>query len=143
MYNLNKKGMSSVVQISLLTMLSVMAISMVWGYVSDLSNSLENQLSPSVDCISQKSDVANACVNSDGKVELSIDVGIEEKVSNLNINYFGESFSCGQTCGSCNIIDEQGRKKVYIDTQEDVNVQDDITASINGCLPETLTISQC
>ncbi|MEK6894504.1 MAG: hypothetical protein AABX10_03505 [Nanoarchaeota archaeon] len=143
MYNLSKKGMSSIIQVTLLMALSVMAISLVWGYVSDLSNSLENQLSPAVDCISQKSKAISACVNSDGKVELSIDVGIEEKISYLDINYIGESFSCGQTCGSCNIIDEQSRKKVYINTQEVVNLQDSISASINKCLPETLVISRC
>ncbi|MBM3231994.1 hypothetical protein FJZ21_01290 [Candidatus Pacearchaeota archaeon] len=142
MRNLNKKGMSSVVQISLLTILSVTAISMVWGYVSDFSNSL-NQLSPAVDCISQKSKLTSACVNSEGKVKLNIDVGLEEYIYNLNINYLEESFFCGQTCGSCSVIDEQGRKVIYINTQENVNLQDTITVSINKCLEETATISQC
>lgn len=143
MRNLNKKGLSSIVQVSLLTMLSVMAISMVWGYVSDLSSDFENQLSPAVDCISQESSIASACLNSQGKIELSIDVGIEERISSLDISYSEESFSCGQTCGSCSLVDEQGMKKVYVDTQENVNLQDSITASINKCLPETLTISSC
>lgn len=142
MSNLNKKGMASIVQVSLLIMLSVMAISLIWGYVSDLSNSLD-QLSPAVDCISQSSTVTRACVNSDGKVELSVDVGLEEKVSNLDINYLGQSFVCGQTCGSCSIIDSQGMKKVYLSTQNPASVQDSVTVSINKCLSQVLTLSAC
>lgn len=143
MSNLNKKGMASIVQVSLLIMLSVMAISLIWGYVSDLSSGLENQLSPAVDCISQSSTATKACINSDGKIELNIDVGLEEKVSNLDINYLGQSFVCGQTCGSCNIIDSQGMKKVYLSTQNPASVQERVTVSINKCLSQVLTLSAC
>lgn len=143
MQNLNKKGMSSIIQVSFLITLSIVALSLVWGYVSDLSSDFENQLSPTVDCISQDSKITSACVNNEGKVQLNVDVGLEEDIYNLDINYLGESFSCDQTCGSCNLKDEQGRKTVYLETINPVNSQDKIAIAINKCLPEVLTITSC
>lgn len=143
MQGLNKKGFSSVLQITLLTFLSVLALSLVWGYVSDLSNNFENQLSPAVDCISQKSKINGACLNSDGKIELSLDTGLGEKISYLDINFKGESFACGQMCGSCNLLDENGKKTIYLSPQSPVSLQDQIATAINKCLPELFSISSC
>lgn len=143
MQSLNKKGMSSIIQVSFLITLSIVSLSLIWGYVSDLSSDFENQLSPTVDCISQKSKITSACVNNEGKIQLSLDVGLEENIYNLDVNYLGESFSCDQTCGSCNLKEEQGRKTVYLETLNSVNVNDKIGVAINKCLPEVLTINSC
>lgn len=143
MQDLNKKGFSSILQVTLLAALSVLALSLIWGYISDLSNDFENQLSPTVDCISQKSKITSACINSEGKIELDLDLGLGERISYLDINFKGESFACGQICGSCNLVDEQGKKTVYLSPQNPVVVEDKISTSINKCLVELSTISSC
>lgn len=143
MQSLSKKGMSTIIQVSFLTMLSVIALTMIWGYVSDLSSDFENQLSPTIDCISQESKIFNACVNNDGKIQLNLNIGIEEDINYIDINYLGESFICGQTCGSCNLKEEQGKKTIYLDAQVQVNVGDKIAVAINRCNPELLEINHC
>lgn len=143
MQNLNKNGMISIIQISFLTMLSVIALSLIWGYVSDLSSDFENQLSPAVDCIAQKSKISNTCVNNEGKIELNLNIGVGEEINYLSANYLGESFICGQTCSSCNIKEEQGKKTIYLDSQVQVNVGDKIAVTINKCNPEVLVINNC
>lgn len=143
MHNLKRKGLSSLIQVMLLSVLSIMAISVVWGYVSDLSNNLENQLSPAVDCIAQQSQIRSACLNTEGKIQLDLEIGLGEEISYLDVNFLGESFACGQMCSSCNLVEEQGRKTVYLDPQSPVSTSDRIAAAINRCLPEILDISSC
>ncbi len=143
MQNLNKRGMSSILQVSLLIVLSVVSLSLVWGYVRDLSSDFESQLSPTVDCIAQKSKVTGACLNSEGKIQLSLDLGIGEKINYLDINYLGESFSCSQNCASCNLKEEQGKNIIYFSPEVQVNLQDKVATAINKCLPEVLTINSC
>jgi len=142
MQSLNKKGFSSILQVIILSALSIISLSLIWGYVSDLSNSLGNQLSPAVDCINQQSQVISACINSQGKIQLDIQEALEEKISNLNVNVGGESFSCDSSCQSCSILSsENSRKTIYLSTQNPNPPS--LIASINGCAVEQITISQC
>jgi len=51
-----KRGFSSIVQLTLLTALSVISLFLIWGYVRDLSTDLDT-LSPTVDCLIQDSKI--------------------------------------------------------------------------------------
>ncbi len=143
MHNLNKKGMSSIIQITLLMALGVMAISLVWGYVIDLSGDLGKQLSPTVDCIAQSSNAVSACVTQDGQIELNIEEGLGEEINYASINFKGESFVCGNTCSSCIVSDISGRKTIYLDPTTEVFNQDALTVGINGCLAKSLIVNPC
>ena len=74
-----KRGFSSIVQVTLLTALSVISLFLIWGYVRDLSTDLDT-LSPTVDCLIQDSKILNACINSQGIVETNLNVALGEKV---------------------------------------------------------------
>jgi len=114
---------------------------MIWAYVSDLSSSLGNQLSPAVDCITQKSQATGVCINSQGKIELSINTGIEEKISSLNMNIDGEPFSCGSSCQSCSTIIKEGKNMIYLSTTSANPAS--LTVSVNGCSPQQFSIAPC
>lgn len=143
MYDLKRKGLSSVVQVSLLALLSVVALSLVWGYVKDLSNNLDNQLSPTIDCISQKSRVIDACINQQGKIEVNLDLYPGEEMELIDLNFKGQSFSCGSSCQSCGLEESSGKNTIYLSPQYQVLEQDKLATSINGCNPKILTLNQC
>ena len=141
MQNLSKKGFSSIIQVSIISALSINAIFMIFAYIKDLSKGLENQLSPTVDCINQQSKITSACLNSDGKVELSVNTALGEKINYLNINIDRESFLCDKYCKSCTILESENKNKVYI-SPESTNPQS-LIASINNCNPQQFQIRPC
>ena len=143
MRNMNKSGLAPILQVTIISALSIISLMLVWGYVKDLSADFENQLSPAVDCITQRSGAESACVNQNGKIELTLDVALGESIFDLDANFKGESFSCGNSCGSCTILDSQGKKTVYLNNQFPAASQDSLGVAINRCLPEVLAISQC
>lgn len=144
MRNLNKKGMSSIIQISLLTMLSVMAISMVLGYVLELSDGLGSRLSPTVDCIQQESEITNACINAEGKVEINLEVALDESINKVNLLLNQESFSCGgDSCQSCIISENENRKTIYINPTNLAQSSDQLIVSINGCQAQPKQLGNC
>jgi hypothetical protein len=143
MHNMNRLGFASILQVMILAALSILSMSLIWGYVSDLSGDLDNQLSPVVDCIAQKSLVKSACVNADGEIEVELNVGLGEKINKLDLNFKGQSFECSQACSSCNVIDREWKKTIYLSPRSQPIAQDMLGVSINGCIPNVLGLSTC
>ncbi len=140
MQNLNKRGFSPVIQITILSALSIISLLLIWGYVSDLSSTINRQLSPAVDCISQKSKIKSACLNEENKIELNTDFFVDEKINFLNLKLEDENFVCGSSCESCK-LDIVEKNKIYLSTIKE-NPKT-IFASINGCMFEEIQITRC
>jgi hypothetical protein len=143
MQSINKKGFSSILQITIISALTIVCLFLIWGYVKDLTDEFSNQLSPAVDCISQRSEVSRACINGQGIVEVSLNTAVGENTKNLYINLEGESFTCSESCSSCTILESknQGKKTIYLN-QENKKSKNLIT-SINGCTPQQIQIESC
>ena len=138
-----KRGFSSIVQLTLLTALSVISLFLIWGYVRDLSTDLDT-LSPTVDCLIQDSKILNACINSQGIVETNLNVALGEKVSELKLIFKDQIFICGgNQCTSCTLLDIEGKKIIYFNPQSQATNQDKLFVSINGCSAEELTLNLC
>jgi ABC-type lipoprotein release transport system permease subunit len=138
-----RKGMSSVVQITILMMLSVIALATIWSYVSGLSNDFEGQLAPTVGCISQKSQIQSACINAEGKIEVKLSKGLDENINDIDMNVRGQSFSCGVSCSSCIVKEDENQKTIYLSPTIPIINGDKLAAAINSCSPELLTLTNC
>lgn len=141
MQNLGRKGFSPIIQITILSALSVISLMLIWGYVADLSTGLGEQLSPAVDCINQQSRVVSACLNEGGKVEVTLNTALGEKIKNLNLNVGQESFYCDNSCQSCTVLESEGRQTVYL-SANNAN-PNTLIASINRCTQEQFEIRPC
>lgn len=140
---INKKGMSSIIQVSILAALSILALSMVWGYVSDLSNGLGSRLSPAVDCI-QQLPIINACINTEGKIEVNLEVALGDSINKIDLSLNQESFSCGDSsCQSCIIGGTENRKTIYLNPTIPAQVSHELAVSINSCSPELIPLKTC
>lgn len=139
-----RKGFSSIVQVTLLTALSVISLFLIWGYVRDLSTDLDRTLSPTVDCLIQDSRVLNACINSQGSIETNLNIALGEKVSELKLIFKDETFICGSNqCTSCTLSNIEGKKRIYFDPQSQATNQDKLFVTINGCSAQELTLNSC
>ena len=103
MYIINKKGLSDTVQIVMISALSILAIMTVAKYVISLSDELDSQLSPAVDCLTMKSKVISACLNNQNQIELDVNL-FDTEDPTLKIVTGEEVFSCNtQTCSTCQL----------------------------------------
>lgn len=137
-----RKGLASIVQIVILTALSFTSLILILSYVKGLSNDLNEQLSPVVDCINQKSQISNVCLNDKGILEAKINVALGEEVGELKFLINDESFSCNNQCGSCKVIDKEGSKTIYLSPTK-ISEGDDIIFAVNNCNPDQLKVSKC
>ena len=144
MQYLNKKGMSSIIQVTILAALSILSLSLIWTYVMGLSNGLSGQLSPTVDCITQKSEITNACITDEGEIETRLNVALGEKITKVDLKVNGESFVCGtNSCQSCTFTEAENKKTIYIQPAQTVSVYDKMIFNINGCASEEITLTNC
>ncbi|MBS3083345.1 hypothetical protein J4423_00925 [Candidatus Pacearchaeota archaeon] len=144
MQSLNKKGFSSVIQISLLILLSVSAIFTLWSYVKDFTGDFEKTLSPAVDCFIQNSEVRSACVNADGTVEVNFNIALDEKIYDTSFRLDQEYFSCGKyLCESCTFEDIEGKRIIYLEPKNTASAGNSLIVNINNCAPKEVILSSC
>lgn len=143
MFNkLNKKGLAEIVQVLMITLLSIVAIATISSYILGLSNGLESKLSPVVDCLTMQSKIQNACVNSEGKIEVLVN-SAEEKV-NLKLAVKNNIFECStnqDTCSTCKL--SEGSKEIFLNPLSQINSGDKLNYQINGCQGQEKTIIAC
>jgi hypothetical protein len=138
MQNLNKKGLSEIVQTVMIVALSIMAIATVSKYVLSLTSELDNQLSPAVDCLSTKSRITSYCLNSNNQIELNINSFDKENPS-LKISTGKEVFICNNNlCSTCKL--SEGTSKIYINLQ---NPATEISYQFDSCQLQTLSLKAC
>ena len=132
MQNLNKKGISEIVQITSIIALSIIALWAIGSYVLDLSSKLDGTLSPVVDCVQLQTRITDACVNPEGKIEVTLSKAITDKITRVNLvgdNNF--KASCGESCSTC-LLQESDSKKIFL---ENSNLQEGnkIYLTIDSC----------
>ena len=97
---LSKKGLAEIVQVLVMTALSIIAIATVSSYVIKIS-SLE-QLSPAVDCLTMQNSVSRVCIAKDGN--LRVLVNSFDDTTKIKLETNNNIFECGvnsETCGTC------------------------------------------
>ncbi|MEK6915825.1 MAG: hypothetical protein AABW89_04770 [Nanoarchaeota archaeon] len=137
------KGLASIVQIVIISALSVSSLLLILGYVKDISGDLDKQLSPVVDCINQKSRMVDACINKEDKIEARFNTALNEEITKIDLSVNGKSFSCGKSiCESCTLSDLKSSDKIYINPEKIVS-GDKMSASINDCNYEEIVLKPC
>lgn len=142
MHPMNRKAMAEVVQIAMITMMSILAIVSVVRYVSSINTGL-NQLSPAVDCITQKSDVVSACYTEENTVHLLVNRFSGEEI-NLKITLGNEEYRCGtdpSLCTTCTI--PEGTNKIYVPSSSLTQTLSTITVQLNACTPQEVLLRAC
>ncbi|MDP4039866.1 MAG: hypothetical protein Q8P57_04790 [Candidatus Pacearchaeota archaeon] len=124
MHNLNKtknkKGIADIVATVLIIALSVVAVSMIFSYLSVYAQNLDSTLSPSISCLEMRTSITETCYNSETKnLEVSVDKSVgDNKISSFTFFTGEETFSCGLACeGKCN-IHESGKKTFFLALEE-------------------------
>ncbi len=141
MFNMNKKGVSEVVQVVLIMALSILAIATVSKYVLTLSGNLESQLSPTVDCLTMKSKVVSACYNQNNKIELKVVTKDEENPS-LKISTGEDVFICNaNSCSTCQL--SEGTKTIYLNPSNSPINLEGLTYQFGSCSSQTIGVTAC
>jgi len=144
MQSLNKKGLSEVVQTSLLILLSISAIFTMWSYVKDLTGDFEETLSPVVGCINMKSKIESACINENRQVEVTLIKALGEEITRTDFGLNGESFICGDNlCQSCTFTEDKNLQTIYLNPENEDLENNNLMVSINGCNPQQFIINPC
>ena len=140
-YKLNKKGVSEVVQVLIITVLSIVAISIVSSYVISISNNVGNQLSPAVDCLTVKTKIDSACIGSDGQVRALVNIGLDEHPS-IKFSIENKIFQCSSSsdeCSSCKL--NQGKQEIYLPIQ--TTQATDLIYQVNNCASQNIQLKVC
>ena len=140
---LNKRGLAEVVQVLVITALSILAITTISSYVFKLTSGFESQLSPAVDCLTMKSAVIKACVNKNNQIESFVTV-LEEKTT-LNLNYKDNIFQCSTNadiCSTCK-LNSGSTQIIYLSSESQVNAGEELVYQFNSCLAQKVKITAC
>ncbi|MEK6854696.1 MAG: hypothetical protein AABX73_00565 [Nanoarchaeota archaeon] len=148
MQSIKRKGMSSIVVIVFLILISMAIVSML--YVS--INKLGAQLSPQISCterqINPHIEIAGVCYNPQNKnVELTLRRDISRESIDV-LNFFisndldSSSWICSNSCGNCVILGSGEIKKYYFDF-ENFRENSRIGFAILDCLIESREILLC
>lgn len=146
-----KKGMSDIVVSILLVVLSLIAVSLLWVYVSDLAKEIE--LGPAFSCLEMQLNpvvrLQKACYNSEtGDIELRV-LRIRNNLNLKNIYFVingdeveSKTFRCGEDCLECDVL-EEGRGKNYYVNGESGDVGGNVVLRIFGCGVDEKEIEVC
>ena len=139
---MNNKGLAEIVQVLFITALSIVAIATVSSYIIGLSDNVGSKLSPAVDCLTIKSDIIRACINSKGETKLL--VNSVEQNTDIKIGLNNEIFECSTDSEKCNTcILKEGSKEIFLSPSNLANVGDKINYQINGCSVQEKVVRAC
>lgn len=146
----NKLGLSSVVAVVLIIMLSVSALSILGIYIKELISS--PSLSPKIECLEYNSQevlkIVSACYNQDNN---EIVLGVQRKagysIEKVNFVYSDDSnsrtWACSSdTCGGCKIPDE-GKSKNYFLSLDNYETNGKIEIGTGNCVIDSIDIYPC
>lgn len=147
MPNLNKKGISDVVGTTLIVLLTIVAMGLVWSYISAIISPLDSQLSPLPDCLQFRA-AQNACY---GDGELRLSTSSPDKINTLKLVTGAQTFDCNPkatntaTCGPNKCIPQIAKgqaQTLYVNLA--VRPQE-ITVVYNDCTisQRTVQVSDC
>ena len=142
MQNLNKKGVSDLISNVLIILLVVTLIGTISSQIFQLVKS--PTLSPEKNCpllISKNIlQVQNICFN---ELSQETEITLRRNTGNiileeLSFNLGGEIYSCGNSCGSCQILQEKELKTYYFNENKQ-----EASIFLNGCLIEKKKVMKC
>ncbi|MEK6878347.1 MAG: hypothetical protein AABY22_02000 [Nanoarchaeota archaeon] len=141
---MKNKGLSEVVSVVVIILISIMAITILAAVVFKIANS--PKLSPEYSCLDLKiknvASVESACYNQNTKdLEIKIKRNLaEQQISNIEFITDNNHFVCGDFCSSCKILSQESAQKYYIYTE---NKPAEVSIKINNCLISTKEIELC
>lgn len=149
MQNLNKKGLTQVVSILIVTLFSISAVSLLAYSVFVLSDGVSN--SPAISCLQMQANfpvsIENVCYSKDTReVEVILRRNLDDRLSINKLNFVvsgnkAEQWMCGDGC-SCNVVSPGGEKKYYFSVS-DFDSADEFSMIYYGCVVETRNIRDC
>jgi len=140
MQTLNKRGLSNLISNILIILMVIAVIGTLSAQTFKLINS--PALSPETSCplIYSKNiiDIQKSCYNElTQETELRISRTSEKiLISSLKFSYDQETYSCGNTCGTCNILEQRETRTYYFPGNPE-----EITIFLNNCFMETKRIT--
>jgi len=146
MFSLNKKGVSGVITILVLTLASIAGAGIIY---TSLQGSINTLLSPQLACtelqLSPPIEITEACINSEGNLQVSINRELGSELSDItfNVNTQDQSYRyvCGLACGVNCILPKEGQTKTYYLYPEEIPTT--IATSISNCQIDTRQIPNC
>jgi len=140
MQNMNKKGLSNIIANVLIILLVISAIATLSTSIFNLVDS--PALSPEKSCpilLSKKIiEVREACYNQETQETIiTIQRNDKTQIESLSFILNQESYTCGNACNTCNILQE-GIKKYYFPLESE-----EVSVVVNNCLIETKKITRC
>lgn len=152
--NANKKALSNVVAVLLITLISVTAVSVLYSQLRPIL-SPEKALAPAFSCfdfkLNQPVTIQNACFNSETrKFEISLSQKQDISSHSLKFSFIqennGEEWLCGGLCSSC-IINSNSSNSVYYLPLDNIpfNAENSpkLLLSISGCQIDSRQLSIC
>ncbi|MEK6800739.1 MAG: hypothetical protein AABY10_06145 [Nanoarchaeota archaeon] len=150
---LNRKGISDVVAVSTLILLTVVAASMVYVSVLGTINKAGAQLSPEISCLEMQGrspfELKDACYNQNTK---EIEVKMKRKLGNYDLsgvdfvvstsNGEMKKWQCGDLCGNCILPNIEETKNYYFSFSDSLNL-DSLEIYAEKCLISSRKIRMC
>ena len=156
----NKKGISEVISSVLIIVLTISSTLFVFGAMNNL---LDNPaLSPEYSCPNLKFkapiEITSACYNSRSE---EVEISLYRKKTDLEINKMNfivssssksnsEIYSCSQyaqnSCSGmeCKVPTEESSEKYYlVFNSTDINGEKEISVSVNNCIIDVKSLSEC
>ena len=148
-FKINKKGLSTVVSVVLVMVLSIALAGIVGTTLIKFANL---SLSPAVSCtqlqISSPVSIEDACYDSStGQARVLVKRAIDSpEISEFSLALGSSKWSCTQSCGSCNLLGAGDTRTYYLPVQ-DFNIQQDnantLTLSVDSCTLTSAQIKAC
>jgi len=141
---INRKGISNIVGTVILVMLSLTAVTMVWQMTLTLIDPV--QFAPALNCLEAqgKIDLKNACFNGED-IEITIEKSLTE-IEMINLEFIigddERTYSCGNSCGSCEILNE-GEVKKYLFGPYSSIPTGEVLVHVDGCELDRVDIVTC
>lgn len=144
MQKINRNGISDIVAVSMIILLSVISITLVWNYINLTTLNLSPEISCTKSQINHFFNTQNICYNSQTKdIELTLSRDIKDS-SKINLIEFTilysdnskDEFYCGQDCHGAKILSNGETKKYFFqvgDVSQKLNIY---SLSVDGCLIE-------
>ena len=137
----NKKGLSQIIAVVILIMLSMASVSILFPVVRDIASSPEKQLAPLVSCLdiqASSPEIKSAVFDDEtGELEIRIEkTAVDDYTTSFDFivssNQDSERFTCGEfICDQCVIQNSGETKTFYLKTSPGFNAEE-VTLIVNS-----------
>tara|TARA_Y100000034_G_C6527429_1_gene227198 strand:- start:50 stop:490 length:441 start_codon:yes stop_codon:yes gene_type:complete len=146
MQKLSKKAVSGIVATVVIMLIGIAAVAIVAVSIKSVVN--EDVLLSPAKCLEMQTspplEITSACLNSEtGRVELNVKRSRKElEISQIDFRIAEDTWSCGPTCGNCN-IPIPGNSQNYFFEPSILEQADSLEISVSSCLLGKKDIKPC